>query len=252
MLHNLLIYSLILFVGVIAGFINTLAGNGSIITLPLLIFLGLPAQIANATNRVAVIVQSLVGLFTIKGSGNISKQELIFLITPCFMGSIIGALVAVSINQQYINIYLLILMVVVLFTLLFNSSEWLKQHSPDGRAVTSIKSLLMFFAIGFHGGFIQVGVGIFLLAGLVVGAGYSLAMANRLKILIVFLLTLPAFLLFWYYHQINWFWGILLAIGQAIGAYIASKFVNNANATKYIRWLIIVIILFSIAKIIWY
>ena len=110
--------------------------------------------------------------------------------------------------------------------------------------------LALFFVIGIYGGFIQAGVGIFLLAGLVMGVGYNLTQANAVKLVIVLALSLAAIVVFIVNDQVNWWLGALMAVGQSIGAWLAARFaVGNPNANVWVRRLLIAVIVLSIIKL---
>jgi uncharacterized membrane protein YfcA len=244
------IYLLAIGAGILAGVINTLAGSGSLVTLPMLIFLGLPANVANGTNRVGVIFQNIVGITTFSRHGSLDVKGGIWYIVPAVLGAFVGARIAVDLNEQVMNYVIGVVMVMMLFIILANPKRWLREASEvqDGRP--SLLMLAIFFVIGMYGGFIQAGVGIFLLAGLVMGAGYNLAEANALKLVIVLALSISAILVFIANDQVVWGLGLLMAVGQSIGAWLAARFAaTNPNANIWVRRLLIAIIVFSILKL---
>ncbi len=244
-----LLYPAVIVAGIAAGIINTLAGNGSAITLSVLVFLGLPANMANGTNRLAILFQSYVGYRTFKNNDLLISEGKWWMIIPAVIGAIIGAYVAVDLDEQMLNLAMGVLMVFLLILVLVNPKKWLADQKPDMSKVKSWKTILIFFLVGFHGGFIQAGVGVLLLAALVLGAGYSLKYANGIKLLIVLFFTAPAFLLFLYKGQVVWFWAILLTIGQIIGAWIAANFASHyPNANVWVRRVLIVVIIVAIGK----
>ena len=172
--------------GTIAGIINTLAGSGSLVTLPILVFLGLPAHIANGTNRVGILIQSAVGVATFKKQGALELKGTGWFLVPALIGASIGALVATDIGEAATNLTIGILMVIMFVLTLIEPKKWLREVSErtQGRPPTWL--LLVFVVIGFHGGFLQAGVGVTLLVGLVLGAGFSLVEANGVKMMIAF------------------------------------------------------------------
>lgn len=243
-------YALIAVAGILVGIINTLAGSGSLITLPLLIFIcGLPAPIANGTNRIGVLIQSLVGIIGFKKSGTLITTHVEWLAIPAVVGAIIGSAIAIEMNEQWMNISIGILMFVMLLVLLINPKRWIKVgEQPEGHYKKPL-SVLTFFVIGIYGGFIQAGVGIFLLAGLVLSAKYSLSQANGIKLLLVFLFNLPAIISFFFAGQVHIGFGLLLAVFQSIGAVIGVRFVSRIpNANIWIHRLLILIVLASALK----
>ncbi len=243
------LYPLIILAGIVAGFINTLAGNGSAITLSLLVFLGLSPTMANGTNRVGVIVQSIIGYQTFKRNGMVHKEGVWWLIVPAVLGAIIGALIAVDLDEATMNLALGILMIVLLGLVLVNPKKWLADQMVDPSKIKSPATIAAMFLVGMHGGFIQAGVGVLLLTTLVLGAGYSLSKANGVKLLIVIFFTTPALLLFLYHGQVNWFFAILLTVGQSIGAWIGATYASKyENANIWVRRLLIGVILIAIVK----
>lgn len=243
------IYLLAIGGGILAGIINTLAGSGSVVTLPILVLLGLPATEANATNRVGVTIQNIVGIGTFKRKGRLNLEGGLWLVIPSLPGAIIGAWIASKLGEPQMNLAIGIVMVIMLFMVLLNPQKWLREHSEvkDGRP--SIWMLLLFFAIGIYGGFIQAGIGVFLLAALVMGIGYNLNHANAIKLMIVLAVTIVALAVFVYMGLVNWWLGLLMAVGQSIGAWAAATYAVSAkNANIWVRRLLIVVIIYSILK----
>ena len=223
-------------VGFVAGFINTLAGSGSLITLPMLMFLGLPANVANGTNRVGVLLQSAVAVVRFKKQKVFTFKESLPLTIPAIVGSVVGALLAVEINEEIMKLTIGILLIAMFFLLIFKPKQWISGNPELQKDKPSFVQIIIFFFIGLYGGFIQAGVGLFLLAGLVMGAGLDLVKANAVKLLIVLLYTPFAMAVFFMNGQIDWVWGIVLAIGNMGGALLATQFaaLKGANAIRYI------------------
>ena len=240
--------------GALAGGINTLAGSGSLITLPMLIFLGLPANAANATNRIGVILGALVGARTFHKGGRLSIRpgNLVWLLAPAVAGSIVGAFVAARLDAAAMHRVIGVVMVLMLVVILVKPKRWLTAApavEPNHRNVVTV---IVFFVIGVYGGFIQAGVGIFLLAALVLGAGYSLVQANALKVLLVLAFTLTAAATFIWQDPGLMYWGLglLVAAGQCVGAWVAAVFATkHKHANMWIRRLLILIVSVSILKL---
>jgi uncharacterized protein len=236
--------------GIVAGIINTLAGSGSLITLPLLIFLGLPANIANATNRVGVLFQNIVAVFSLKKNSEIKVQDTLWLIIPSVIGGIAGACIVINMDEKILRRVIGAVMVIILFLVIFNSEKWLRQHSEEGNHHKSPGMIFLFFIVGIYGGFIQASVGIFLLSALVLLLKYNFNRANFLKNLLVLCFTIPALLIFIFHNQVNWHLGLLMAAGQSIGAWLAVLFATQfKNAAIWTRRLLIIIIIISIIEL---
>ena len=238
------------FVGLFAGFINVLAASGSMLTLPLLIFLGVDPNVANGTNRIAIIVQNIIAVRNFRKQKLLSYRLNIPIMVAAVIGSFFGTIAVVSIGKEDLNFIIGILLLIMFFIMLFNPKLWIKKHENMNVDKIRHKSqYVIFFFIGFYGGFIQAGVGVFLLAGLVVGIGYDLLRANAVKLFIMLAYTPVSLAIFLYYGYIDWTIGLTLASGHAIGAYIASKYATQIG-TKYIRYFLLVVILASGIKLI--
>lgn len=229
--------------GFVAGFINTLAGSGSLVTLPVLILLGLPANVANGTNRVGVLLQNIVAVATFRNSGTVDYGGSWKLVLPTVVGSVIGAELAVDLDEALLRQVIGVLMLVMLAVMLVKPERWIATHANrrDPRLMVEVP---LFFVIGVYGGFIQVGVGIFLLAGLVLSAGYNLVGANALKNLIVLVFTAAALVVFVRNGQVQWTLGLLLAAGQALGAWVAVRLALKRGA-EFVRLFVIAVIVIS-------
>ncbi len=235
-------------VGIVAGFINTLAGSGSLLTLPLLMFMGLPANVANGTNRIGILFQGLVA------SGSFKKQKVLdlnatkWLIIPSIGGSVVGSVWAVNLTDEIMEYFIGVLLIVMFFVILYKPEVWIKGQVGKVHEKPSIIQIIIFFFIGLYGGFIQAGVGFFLLAGLVLGAGYDLVRANAIKVFITLAYTGFALAIFMINKQVDYLLGFILAIGSMIGAYIGAH-VAVSWGPKFVRIILLVAIIGSALKL---
>jgi uncharacterized membrane protein YfcA len=230
-------------VGFIAGFVNTLAGSGSLITLPVLIMLGLPANVANGTNRVGILVQNIVSVMTFRRKGALELTGNGRLLVPSVIGALAGAALAVDLDEALLNRVIGVLMLLMLVIMLLRPRRWLETHA-DGQPMSYLIQAPLFFLIGVYCGFIQAGAGIFLLAGLVLGSGFDLVRGNAMKNLIVLFVTVAALVVFVYNDQVRWGLGLLLASGNAAGAWLAANMAIKRGAS-FVRYVLMVIIALS-------
>jgi len=241
-------YVAVVAAGFVAGFINTLAGSGSLVTLPVLIFLGLPANVANGTNRVAILLQNVVGVGSFRQQKMLDLRGGLMLAAPAILGSVLGAQIAVNLNEQMMRRTIGGLMAVMLVIILARPKRWLEGRPEMRYRRLTWKQVLIFFAIGVYGGFIQAGVGIFLLAGLVLGVGYDLVRANAVKVLIVLCFTVFALSIFLINGQVQWSVGLILAVGNMLGAWVAAR-MAVARGASFVRWLLIGVVTVSAARL---
>jgi uncharacterized membrane protein YfcA len=238
------LYPAVIAAGFLAGFINTLAGSGSLVTLPLLIFAGLPANIANGTNRVAILLQNVIAVGSFRQQKMLSFRRGLMLAVPAAIGAVIGAQIAADLDEIVMRRIIGGLMVVMLVVLIVRPGRWLESMPERLDRNPSWVQYLIFFAIGLYGGFIQAGVGIFLLAGLVLGAGYDLVRANAVKLLIILCFTVFALAVFILNDQVRWSVGLVLAAGNMSGAWVASRMAVKRGAV-FVRWVLIAVVVVS-------
>jgi uncharacterized protein len=231
-------------IGIFTGIINILAGSGSLITLPFLVFLGLDPHTANGTNRIGILLQSLVGVAAFKKQKVFTWKESVWLAIPAIIGAFVGSRLAVDINEDVLDKVIGGLLIFMFFFILLKPGKWLKERSEKSTAKPGLVSFIIFFSIGVYGGFIQAGVGFFLLAGLVMGAGMDLIKANAIKVLITLVFTPVALAMFIYYDQINYEYGFILAAGNMIGAFLGTK-LSVSWGPKFVRYILLATLLFA-------
>ncbi len=209
-------------VGIIAGILNVLAGGGSLLTLPLLIFMGLPSAVANGTNRVAIFCQNLFAIRGFRKQGYF-PVDLVLLCTPtALLGSWLGASLAISMDDIVFNRLLAGIMICVL---IFTAVDPIKRmRKEDIRFSAWRKGVLAisFFFVGIYGGFVQAGVGFIIIAALL-AHGLDLVRINAVKVFVVFVYTAVALGVFVWHGEVNYLLGFGLAAGNSIGGAIGPK-----------------------------
>lgn len=240
------LYPLVVGAGFLAGVINTLAGSGSLVTLPVLIFIGLPATVANGTNRVGVLLQNVVATASYQRSGVLDWRGALILSVTAVAGSVLGAQIAVNLNEELMRRAIGVVMVLMLLVIIVQPKRWLQGTLQTLEGWPDWKQFLTMFGIGVYGGFIQAGVGIFILAALVLSVGYDLVRANAVKIIIVLVFTISALVVFARNGQVDWGAGLLLGLGNMAGAWWAARLAVQKGAA-WVRQLLIAIVAFSAA-----
>ena len=253
---NLLYIPLLLGVGIFAGFLNTIACGGSLLTLPTLIFL-LPfatrittnvTALANGTNRVAILFQNFSAIFGFRRKGVSNFRYAIALMIPATIGAAIGAGLATQTKDNVFEPILAVVMIGMLLLTLFNPTEWLHDKiNPSDTHHKIITSVVLFF-VGIYGGFIQAGVGLLIIAALRIIDGDDLVITNALKVFIIFFYTIIALGIFVSQGQVNWVLGITLAFGNATGAWLGSHWAVGAGE-KWIKLVLVVVVIFYSADL---
>ncbi|AMV73921.1 sulfite exporter TauE/SafE family protein [Desulfuromonas carbonis] len=212
----------LLVVGFISGFLNILAGGGSLLTLPLLIFLGLPAAVANGTNRVGVLCQNIFAITSFRRQGIFPWRLALFCSLPAIAGSYLGARLAVDIDER---LFQRLLAGIMLGVLVLTLVDPMKKRRVEELVMTPGRGAVLlasFFFIGIYGGFVQAGVGFLIIPALVLH-GIDLVRTNVVKIIVVLIFTIPALAVFMAHDQVNWTLGLALAAGNSAGGWVASR-----------------------------
>ena len=240
---------ILLGIGLITGFINTIAGGGSLVTLPIMIFMGLPSTVANATNRVAILISGAVAVKGFHSKGvSVFPYSIWVSISACF-GAAIGAYFAVEIDNQVFNRVLAIMMVIVMILTVFKPFQQSSGLESFSKGKT-ILSIIIFFFLGIYGGFIQAGVGFLVIATLTGVHGLNMAKTNSIKVFVITIYTIIAMIIFIYEDKIRWDYGLTLALGNSIGAWVASRWSVNKD-DKLIRGILLVAV-FALAVKLWF
>ncbi len=236
--------------GFFAGVLNTLAGNGSAITLSILTeVLGMPGNLANGTNRVGVFFQTMASTAAFKRNDKLHFGKSRIIVISTFIGAIIGGIVAIQVSNEQFKFVFKYLMLAMLFVILVNPKRWLKT-SDQRFEISPWLAIPIFLSLGFYGGFIQMGMGIFFLAATVLIAKYDIIEANAVKVLIVCSYTFFLVLLFQWKGLIDWKIGLIIALGQSAGGYTSASWSSrykNANLWAYrILVLVVIVVLFRL------
>jgi uncharacterized membrane protein YfcA len=214
---NLAHLALLFGVGTIAGFINVNAGGGSTLTLPMLIFMGLDAALANGTNRVALFIQNISAVASFhKRKVHQFKKSLLFALFT-LPGAIIGAIMATRVSNILFQRILGVVLIFIVFSMFFSRSYKNNDSNQNDKNQWLIYPAL--FGIGFYGGFIQAGVGFMIMAALYYLFHLDLIRVNMHKVFIILIYTFPALLVFAFTGNVNWGYGLVLAAGNALGGW---------------------------------
>ena len=233
--------------GAIAGTLNVIAGGGSFLTLPLLIFMGLPPGVANATNRVAIWMQNVGAVWGFSRHGLIDPALVRRAAIPAAAGAGVGALLALQVADDDFRRILATLMVVVSLWTLVGPGRSTATPDPARRARITPMLQVLFFLVGVYGGFIQAGVGFFLLAATTL-SGLDLVRGNALKVTAVLVWTTVALSIFAWNGQIDWARGFALGIGNLAGGQLGVR-LTVIKGHGWVRAVVTVMILIFAARL---
>ena len=235
----------------IVGFINTLAGGGSSILYPILIFLGMPIHTAIGTSRVGFLAQGIFSVAGFKSKGVFLFPFNLYVALAAMSGGILGAWISLQVPGKDLTKILAFIMIIIAILILIQSK--LKKHHIQHRITGKWLwiSFIVYFLIGLYGGFIQAGMGfMIILAGSIVNR-LNLTESNSIKALIVLVLTLPTLYMFAAKGFVNWEAGTAIAIGTATGSWLTSRWSVHANE-KYLRVFIASIVVLLAIKLWFY
>jgi uncharacterized protein len=223
--------ALLLAGGFVAGALNVVAGGGSFITLPLLIFLGLPPGVANATNRLGIVAQNLGAVLAFDRRGVLDRSAAAWAAIPATAGGAVGAFLSLRVSDAAFVQLLALLMVALSLASLWTPRPH-EAAAGAGGALFLAARAGGFFLVGIYGGFVQAGVG-FLLLALTSALGLDLVRGNAVKVLVVLPLTAVSLAIFAWHGRVAWGTAALLAIGYLGGGLLGARW----TVLKGHRWL---------------
>lgn len=240
---------LVIITGFAAAFLNTVGGGGSLFSVPILTFLGIPITSANATSRVAILFQNIFAVGGFKSKGiELPWPYSLYLGISSLGGGLIGAILASKIddkvfNKIFVGVMILSVILIVLDPFKSKGAERLEfKHQLTG--------VFLFFFIGIYGGFVQAGIGFMIIAVLSLVNNLSLVKSNYVKVFSAIVYTVASVAVFAYEGKILWLTGLILAIGHALGGWYASRW-SVDKGEKWIKRIMIISIIAMAIKL-WY
>ncbi len=235
-----MLYPLLIVAGFLAGIVNTIAGGGSFLTLPALMLFGLDPQLANGTNRVAVLFSSASATLTFDRKGHLDRKLAIRLTVPTVLGVPVGSLLAIKLPASAFEGLFGAIFLMMAVLLVSNPKRLTKKSTPVERPRWMMFAI--FFGIGVYVGFIQAGMGILLLLAMSFLKTGDLVASNAVKNLIGFLVTLIATGMFLMYGLIEWLPGLTMAAGNVLGGVVGAKLAIAKGNRLIFGFLVVVMV----------
>ena len=228
--------------GFVCGVMNALAGGGSFVTLPLLLFIGLPPQIANATNRVAILFQCVAGTATYHRHRVLLWRHVPPLAFFLVLGAVPGAYLASHIDESAFRLAAAVLMGAMATTVFVDPRRWAREKS-----IGHIRPLLypLFFVLGIYCGFLQAGIGVLLISTFVLAGGYDVVHGNALKFALAMIFTATALVVFTTAGHVEWLPGLAVGVGTTAGGIAGARLVILKGAP----WVRVFVVLAAAAAI---
>ena len=236
--------------GFAAGLVNVMAGGGSIITVPIMMFLGVPGPVANGTNRITIVAHNAAAIATYLKHG-VPHAKLCFTLTVVAIPpAIFGAYLSTMLNNEQFAWMLAGVMVAVLLLMQGQGSGSNGSESP-AQPKNMIAGHLLMAVAGFWGGFIQIGMGFVVLPIMHRVMGLSLVDTNILKVFIIFVYTLLTIVVFATTSEVLWLIGLIAALGNIVGGYAGAK-LTLSKGDKLIRHFLTGAIIAMVVKLIFF
>lgn len=230
-------------VGLVSGALNVVAGGGSFLTLPALLFFGLPAAEANGTNRIGVFAQNVTGVWGFHRSSAMNWRWGLAVSVPALVGAGLGAWWALHMTDLGFRRLLSVAMLAM--------TLWTVVRSPRAPSEDHVGSpwhpgtMVAFFLIGIYGGLIQAGVGFAVLAA-TSAAGMNMVRGNAVKLLTVLLLTILSLAIFASGGVVRWRYGLALGAGNVAGALVGVRLAVTQGHTWIQRVVTATVVVFAV------
>ena len=232
-------------VGIMAGWLNVMAGGGSLLTVPIMLFMGIPAPVANGTNRIAILAQNIAAVTTFRKRGFSDFKLSLSLAATAAVGALAGASVGVHLDGEWFDRVLALVMIAVMI-LMATGRDKVKPVGGEAKAKNLLLGHVLMVGAGFWGGFIQIGVGFILMPILHRVMGLDLVRVNMHKVFIVLVYTVIALAVFASQLELLWWTGAALALGNSIGGWLGAHSTVSHGETLIRRVLYLALTAFII------
>jgi uncharacterized membrane protein YfcA len=240
----------LILVGMMSGWLNVMAGGGSLLSVPVMLFMDIPAPVANGTNRIAILAQNITAVYTFFHKGFSDFKLSLSLSLMACLGAVGGAWVGVQIEGIWFNRLLAAVMIGVMI-LMATGKKIAQKAVDDEQPGNLLLGHLLMIAAGFWGGMIQIGVGFILMPILHRVMGFGLVRVNMYKVFIVLSYTLVALAIFATKLQLMWWAGLGLALGNSIGGWYGAHTTIHKGEV-WIRRVFFVTLIAFVVKLLFY
>ena len=235
--------------GILVGWINILAGGGSVFSLPVMIFMGIPAPIANGTNRPGILIQNVAATYQFYRSGYSDLRLSFSLSLVACVGALFGALIGVQLEGVWFNRVLAMTMIVMGIVM---AMEGKTLPVPDHqKPKNKLAGHALMLVAGVWGGFIQIGIGFILMFALHQVMGLNMLMTNVHKVFIVMMISIVSLVVFSTQVEIYWWAALSMAIGNAIGGILGAK-TTIKKGDQWIKRVVYITLVAFVIKLLWF
>ena len=243
-------YIILFLVGIVVGFINVMAGGGSLLTIPIMLFMGVPGPIANGTNRIAIIAQMATAVVAFFKKGYSDFKLSLTLALAALPSAVAGAYAGTRLEGVWFNRVVAIIMLVVMLAMAIKKGGETAVQASPGKPRLLLAHFLMFL-VGFYGGFIQIGIGFLFMPILNKTLGLDLVRVNMHKTFIISFYTTAALIVFAWQVEIFWILGLCLALGTSIGAWLSAH-VQVSKGERIIKVVLNTVLVLIIVRLLFF
>lgn len=236
-------YFLLFIAGLVGGFLNSIAGGGSFVTFPALVFAGVPPLVANATNTFSSCAGYLSGAYALRHRLSEHRREVIFILVLSMFGGLAGANLLLGTSESSFEkaIPWLLLFATLLFTFGDETNSLLNKYTSRktyGGHLRKIFLFFMLFGVSIYGGFFNAGLGVVVLSYLTLSGYSDIHIMNGIKLVVSSSVSFVAIVLFIVNDSIVWLEGGIVLIGSLLGGYTSAR-LSMQVPQKHVRQLVI-------------
>jgi uncharacterized membrane protein YfcA len=242
--------ALLVLAGFLGGFLNTVASSGSAITLPAMIFIGIAPGVANATNRVALLLGFILAAYKYHKAGLVNWKRAFSLAPMIVIGTIIGTQLVDELNDSQVKTLLAFALVISISLIILRPNTFKDINANLVEKPIRFWAVVSTVLIGIWGGLIVLDVGTLLLVAFSLQQGLNLQQANVQKAIQISFIAGVSLIIFQSKAQVNWIAALFLSVGSILGSYLGTQFTINPSLKKWIYRVLVATIGFEIANLI--
>ncbi len=233
---------LVFLAAVTAGFINAIAGGGTLVSFPVLLAVGISPVVANVTNTVALVPGTIGGMWAQRREFQSQRKRLIKLLPVGVLGGVVGGLLILNTNEETFRVIIpyLILLATLLLALQAKIKNWVvsrigqahnEHHSP-------IFMMSLVFMAAVYGGYFGAGLGVILMATLGLVTDENLTSLNFLKQALGFAINFAAAIYFAFSGKVYWFVAFIMIFGSLLGGWVGGMLAGRIKP-EVLRWIVV-------------
>ncbi len=244
-------YGMFLLIGIVVGFVNVMVGGGSLLSIPVMLFMGVPGPVANGTNRIGILAQMVTAVATFFRKGYSDFKLSLTLALAALPGAVIGAYSGTHLEGVWFNRVVAAIMIIVMLSMIIKREGAAHAQVSSEKPKRLLLAHALMLILGFYGGFIQIGAGLLLMPLLQKTLGLDLVSVNMHKAFIVGTYTIAALIVFAWRVEIFWVLGISLAIGHSIGAWLSAQ-VQVSKGEGVVKLVLNIVLTLFIVKLLFF